>query len=398
VFRTSFIKIALVSGGNIINAAIGFFFLAVVAKSLPLEDFGKYALLTSILLVCVKLIDFGSNSIYVTKYLTNENDVSVTESFHSLKITLLSIVAPLSLIIVNVFFPTNFWISLVFAAGLVAYTMNFTFYAHFQKEEKYTQLILLNTLPAIVKTSAAILVLLNLINLNLLTAFAFFALSIFADIVLIPFLPEGARHFKFNYKHAKTFITKGLPSGFSQLIQEGWPAVNNTITKYMRDFNDVGTFSLANKISNIFALVSLSIFTVLLPKNARLKGEKKAYDIGETILISAAIVLLAILAITVAGFFINTVFGDKFEGSIKVLDILIFASAFSAIHTFMENYFLVENQTKSIFWVNISKIVAFSIGVILLSMKYGNEGLAYANLIASSAALLVTIITIARSR
>lgn len=398
MFRTSFIKIALVSGGNFINAGIGFFYLAVVAKALPLEDFGKYALLTSILLVCVKFIDFGSNSIYVTKFLADENSTSVTESFHTLKLMLLSIVAPLSLVIVNVFFPTNGWLSIIFAAGLIAYTMNFTFYAHFQKEEKYPLLILLNTLPALVKTAAAMLVILNYINLDLITAFAFFTLSIFSDVLLLPFLPKDVWHFKFNIKHIHHFLTKGLPSGFSQLTQEGWPAINNTITKYLRDYNDVGTFSLASKISNIFALISLSIFTVLLPKNARLKGQKKAYDLGETILISLAIILLAILAITFAGLFINRVFGDKFEGSIKVLDILIFSSAFSAIHTFMENYFLVENQNKSILWVNICKITAFIIGVLLLSVNYGNEGLAYANLIAAITALIVTIYSIAKAR
>jgi O-antigen/teichoic acid export membrane protein len=397
VFRTSFIKIAFVSGGNIINAGIGFFFLAVVAKTLSLEDFGKYALLTSILLVCVKLIDFGSNSIYVTKYLANEDDKSITETFHSLKLVLLSIVAFISLGIVNYFFPTNVWLSLIFVAGLIAYTINFTFYAHFQKEEKYTQLILLNTLPALVKTIAAILVLLNIIQLNMVNAFAFFSLSIFADVILFPFLPEGAKHFKFNFTHVRTFIIKGLPSGFSQLIQEGWPAVNNTITKYVRNYNDVGTFSLASKISNIFALVSLSIFTVLLPKNARLKGQKKAYDIGETILISLGIIVLAVLAIAVSGMFIRIVFGEKFEGSIKVLDILIFSSAFSAIHTFMENYFLVENQTKNILWVNISKIVVFLIAALLLSTQFGIEGLAYANLLAATTALIVTGVTIARS-
>ena len=391
MFKSSIKKIIFVSGGNISNAVVGFIFLAIVAKYLPLDDFGKYALLTSLLLVFVKLIDFGSNSVYVTKYIT-DNEETFTENFHSLKILLFAVVAPIALLVINKFFPNDLLLLIIFLVGLIAYTINFTCYAHFQKVEKYTQLILLNSLPALVKIFFAVLIFLGAVKINYVLAFGLFSFSILADIVLIPFLPSEAKTIKFNFNFIWLFIKKGIPSGFSQLVQEGWPALNNTITKLVRNYNDVGSFSLASKISNIFSLISLSVFTVLLPKNAKLKGQKKAYDIKETIVIALAIILLAFIAIAVSGVFIKFVFGTKFEGSLRVLDILIFSSAFSAIHTFAENYFLVENKNRFILYTNVGKLLAFGLTIVIFSKSLGMEGVAYSNLIASIVALVITVV------
>lgn len=396
--KNSLLKIAFVSGGNVANAGLAFIFMAVIAKALPLEEFGRYALITSLLLVFAKLVDFGSNHIYVTKTLTDENPKTITESFHTFKIILFLVVTPISLFTVNKFFPNDINLFLLFLIGLAAYTLNFTLYAHFQRSEKFTHLILLNTIPSIVKVILAFLILFNIVPANLTVAFAVFTFSILTDVIMIPFLPKDYRHFSFNTKHIKMLITKGYPSGVSQLVQESWPAVNNAIARFVRGFADVGIFSLASKISNIFSLLSLSIFTVLLPKNAKLRGKKIKYDLTETVFIALMILGLALFAIVGAEIGISSIFGDKFSGSIKVLDLLIFAAAISAIHTFTENYFLVEEKNSYIFWVNIVKIISFVIPAYFLSNTYGIVGLAVSNLIAAVTALLTTIIFISRNR
>ena len=58
-------KISLVGVGNLLNAGFGLVFLAAAAKALPVQDFGRYAFLTSLLVFMSKIVDFGSNSIFV---------------------------------------------------------------------------------------------------------------------------------------------------------------------------------------------------------------------------------------------------------------------------------------------------------------------------------------------
>ena len=72
--------------------------------------------------------------------------------------------------------------------------------------------------------------------------------------------------------------------GVSLLVSEGWSAIANTITKIYINFANVGIYALADKLSNIFSLISFSIFTVLLPKNAKLKRDQQEYDFKETII------------------------------------------------------------------------------------------------------------------
>jgi O-antigen/teichoic acid export membrane protein len=128
----------------------------------------------------------------------------------------------------------------------------------------------------------------------------------------------------------------------------------------------------------------------MLPKNARLKKENKGYDFKETVFISIGIIILSVLGMIFAEFFLTTLFGEKFAPSIRLLDVLIFANAFTAIHTFMENYFFVEKKTNYILYINLSKLTIFVISVAVLTSYLQLMGLAIANLIASVGALLIT--------
>ena len=68
----------------------------------------------------------------------------------------------------------------------------------------------------------------------------------------------------------------------------------------------------------------------------------------ETIVISLGVILLAVLGIVVSNLIVIPLFGENFRNSLPILYILLFASAFSAINSFMENYFFVENKTMSL--------------------------------------------------
>lgn len=395
MLKNLLIKISFVGVGNIFNAFLGLLFLTAVARTLPVEVFGQYALLTSLLVSLSKIIDFGTNSTFVARSLSEDHDLK--ESFISAKIILFLITLPVSLLILSFFKLTALPILFSFLIGLIAYGINITLFAFFQKAEMFTHAISLNTVPAAIKGLIAILIFLNLLHLDFTQLFVIFSLSMLACSPLYLLLPKQMRPRlggKIDIKNASTILKNTFSPGTSLLITNGWSALSNSLAKITKTFTDVGIFSIADKIANIFSLISLSIFTVLLPKNALRKKNKLSYEFKETTILSILILITAFFAIFASKLFILWFVGDRYKDSILLLDILIFASAITAIHIFIENYFFVEEQTKALLAINGTKLIVFVISSFFLIPIFSLKGLAFSQLISSITALIITILSI----
>jgi len=391
--KKSLKKIIFVGFGNVFNAVLGFAFLSAVAKTLDLESFGKYALITTLLVAVSKIIDFGTNSVYVAESISTE-DKSLINKFYTQKLLLLGISIPISLVLLFILKLNTEKLVLYFILGLVAYAINYTLNAFFQKDEKFIHLVSLNTLPALIKGIFAFLIFSGSIYLNLEQAFMIFSLSIFSGIALIIFLSNEYKKFKFDFSEIKKYLEKCTPAGISLLIYEGWPSIANSIAKISKDFSNVGIFSIAEKIANIMLLGAISIFTVLLPKNARAKKRNEKFDFKEVFIISTFIIVLAFFGTLIARIFVDRFFGDKFSESLPLLGFLIFASAFTSIHTFMEHYFFIEEVTKYIMYINIGKLAIFLTLSYLLVPTMALKGLSLASLISAVIAVIATTIFI----
>jgi O-antigen/teichoic acid export membrane protein len=396
VIKKSLIKISFVGAGNVVNAGLGLFFIAAVARSIGVEDFGRYALITSLLVFLAKVTDFGTNSIFVARSITHSQNL--INRFVTLKVLLFAVALPLSLITLYLLDFTGSHLLLIFILGLVAYTFNFALFGLFQRTENYAALIALNTIPATIKGAFALLMVLGIININFSQAFLIFSGSIMPSIFLAFLLPKEMRVFSFSLEGIKEMFRDIFPAGTSQLIGEGWSALSNSIAKIVGGFFDVGIFSIADKIASVFSLVSLSIFTVLLPNNSKLKKESGRYDFKETVLLAGGVFLVSVLGIAMARPLVPVVFGTEYLGSLPLLDLMIIAGAITAIHTFMENYFYVEGRTWSLFQISFSKLGVFLLGSIILIPAYGIRGIALAQLFSALTALLTTVLIILTAR
>lgn len=392
----SFGKVIFVGSGNIINALLGFAFFAAVARTLDLTSFGKFALLTTLLISISKLIDFGTNSVFVAKSISEENK-NLNSIFLSTKTLLTIITFPLYIIALALLHEITLTIVVILFLGSIAYAINYSLFGFFQKDERYSLLILLNLLPAIIKGVFAGLTFSSVYTPDLIQAVAIFSLSIAASAVLIPFSKDHLK-FKFSLHGITDLINKAYPAGISQIVAESWPTISNAAAKIAGGFSNVGIFSLAQKISHAFALVSLSIFTVLLPKNAGRKKQNLNYDFVETFIISVTILVLSALAIPISHFFVNSFFGSKFQDSLLIINILIFSAAITSIHTFIENFFFVEEKTSYIMYISLGKLTIFLLLCFLLVPIYSLRGLALSDLAASTSAVIITLLMIRRSQ
>ena len=379
--------------GNVFNALLNFTFLSMIAKTLDIESFGKYALLATLLVAVSKIIDFGTNSVYVADSISKD-DNSLLDTFYTLKVILLTISIPISIILLILLKLNSLNIVLYFILGLIAYTINYTLNSFFQKEQKFFHLILLNTFPALIKGIFAILIILNMVVFNLDKAFTVFSLSVFSSAVLWFVLPGEFKKFKFDFSKVREYFKKSAPAGISQLIFEGWPSISNSIAKITNSFSHVGIFAIAEKVANILQLGAISIFTILLPKNAYAKKRNEKYDFKEVFVISILILVLAFFGTFISRYFVSDFFDNKYAMSIPLLALLLFSSAFTSIHNFMENYFFIEEKTNSIMYINVGKLVLFLLISLILVPAYSLRGLAISNLISAMAALIATIIFI----
>lgn len=386
--KKSFVSLSLVGIGNLLNAIFGLILLTAVARSLSLEDFGRYALITSLLVFCARLTDFGSNSTYVANSILEQSED--IKRLIATKIGLFLIAVSISFVLLLIFGFSSVELLLTYMVGLIGYSFSYFLFPIFQKEEKFVLAVGLNTIPATIKATVGGLALMGKISLTLSGAFATFSFPLLGTAIFWLFVPDSFKRIKvtgYSFSELKSLISPGI----AMVVAEGWQAVANALVKYSRDFANVGIFSIANKVATIFALLSYSIFVVLLPKNAREMRSSGKYNFKESIIISAGILTLAMAAMVVGPNLIVVVFGEKFAESVGILNILILASALTSIHTFMENYFYVDKKTHYLAKIALSKLLFFVFLGLVLGTKYGLVGFASASLISAVIAVGITV-------
>ena len=389
-------NISLVSITNLINLGLGVLLFLAVAIKLPKEEFGVYGLLTLLLVSLSKIIDFCSNSTFVSEFIgKGKNYLNELVNFKILAFVFTVLLSFLILKYVNKI--TDIQIVVSFTLGLFFYGVNYLLFALFQKDEEFIKASLLNFFPALIKGAFGVLIIFDMFKINLTNSFQIFSLSMIASAFLLPLKFQDLKKFQFNF-NIKHFISNFYLAGMSQIINESWNTISNQILKLIRSLTDLGTFSLASKLSNVFSVISYSIYTVILASNAKRKKESLGYNLYESLILGLFLLLLASVGSIISPLFFNAVFGNKFNESILIFSVLLFSQAFASIHKFLDNYFFIEEKSKTLFLLTNIKLVLFVTLSYFLTSTYGLIGLATADLISSITITIVTFIYIIKNR
>ena len=386
--KDSLKNISLVSVTNLVNLGFGLVLFLAVATKLSKEEFGIYGLLTLLLVSFSKLIDFGSNSNYVTEFISkNKQYLNELVSFKIYAFFFAAFLSVVVLIFLNQISQVEILSS--FTLGLFFYGVNYTLFALFQRDEEFIKASLLNFIPATIKLCFGSVVLLELITINLSQAFIIFSLSMAGSLFFVFFKYKELKEvkLKLNVKH---FVRNFYLAGFSQTINESWSTISNQILKILKSLADLGTFSLASKLSNVFSIISFSIYTVILTSNAKRRRDETGYNIKESLILGLFLIFLATVGSIIAPYFFKLIFDDKFDDSIIIFSILIFSQAFTSIHKFLDNYFFIEEKSVTLLKITSTKLVFFIILSIILTSSYGIVGLAFADLIVSISTTIFT--------
>jgi len=153
------------------------------------------------------------------------------ETFIYAKIVLTLIASFIGLIILKFMGLFNPVLGMILIGGIVSYGLIYALYAFYQREEKYSLLVLLYTIPALIKALFAGLFHFQVLQTSVELAGAVFALSIMAGGLLL-IKENPLKGFKISLKkNPLKLIKEAWPAGISQTITESWPALSNSIAK-----------------------------------------------------------------------------------------------------------------------------------------------------------------------
>lgn len=148
---------------------------------------------------------------------------------------------------------------------------------------------------------------------------------------------------------------------------------------------DLGVYSVAGRLQNIFVLLVSSFPALLLPKVSEIDTIQKYKNYWKTIkkmtlflIISWAIIFI------LSPFIVGILFGKDYEGSVKIFQILLLAS-FPLILTISIKYiFLSMGKTYLLVFICLTDTLTISTFVPLFCKRFGLIGAAYSVVITMS--------------
>ncbi len=382
-------NLIVVGFGNLINALGGFIFLYAAAKTLNLHDFGIYSLIIAIFILSAKFTELGTTSSFVA--LSIKEEINYKKSLIYLKFMQTVCVAVLIFPILYFYNLLNINILVAILLGFLGYAINDYIFSIFQLFEKFELTVLTNALPSLFKALSALYIL-SLREVRLEQVLLLYFISLLTSALFAPLTRKLNLTRKIEVSSGiKKLAKNGFPGGISYALNLAIPAINSNAIALLGTIESVGMFSLAEKISSIFSLASNSIFTVILPKNARETKYGPSFRYKETAILSFFIIVSAGIMIVINKPVLFFLFGNKFLSSVKILNLLVISASINAITMFLDNYFYIFEKTKTLLKLNFVKIILLIILGSLFFLKMGLIGMAYANILTMIIVLFLTI-------
>ncbi|MES2372499.1 MAG: flippase [Bacteroidota bacterium] len=229
--------------------------------------------------------------------------------------------------------------------------------------------------------------------------------GLFAMIFLLYKYQKEKNIFIWKYKNyqALYLLKKCWPLMLASIVVTLYMKVDQIMLGAMKGVREVGEFSAAVKISEMFFFIPIAISTSFLPELARLYKEvsmteylRKIQFFFDVIFITA--IIIAVPVSLFANFFVHTLYGNAYTqtGTILIIHIWSLIPVFMGLAS--SQFLIVENLEKIAFYrTALGLIVNIALNCIFIP-RFGGIGAAYATLISYFVATFFLIMLFKRTR
>lgn len=399
---------SLVIISNILAQLLNFFVVMIITRVLSVDEYGKYAILNTILSLATDLSDMGMNSSvtkFVAEYYQNDRKYEKTIILYAVRKKLCNSALVILLMMCSSRFIANYFIhdeSYTVYVAIVSFCIGFTLISSMNKAIfQGRQIYKLYLYSIIIDTVTYVVFIFLLYKFNRLNVFSIIISNILRMLIsmITSSLMVGINIGEiFSYSIDNQDIIKKFSSFSKWMVL--WAIFANLqsradviLLSRLTTIEQVSYYEVANKLTKPILLVLSAYSTVMNPIYAQLKSKQELKKkVIQTAKFIVFISICLIVACFLSGPIVNTLFGYKYNMSIVPLRIMLISLIFfiwtvpynSALYAINKPYIFALAAGIGLF-INI-------IGDYAFLPKYGAIGAAMTYFIAQLESFLVAYI------
>jgi len=387
-FRKYFANTSWLLGERIIRMVISLFVGIYVARYLGPERFGLLSYSISFVWLFSSLASFGLNNILVRELVQSPKQRNnLLGTVFWLKVFGTFVMAT-AITVVLLFFEEDqqtYWMIALIALGYLFQTLNvIELYFQAQVQSKFAvlaqvaQMLIISLFKIyLIWIQAELIWFAFALMLDQAVAAVLFLIMYRWKIDLFPF-------FIFNWKRAKKLMDGAWPLIFSGMMVLLYMKIDQIMLKEMLDTKAVGVYAAAVKLCEAWYFIPSAIMASLFPaiiesrKENEYIYEKKVQRLYELMVWGSLLVAIPISFL--ADWFIQVLYGAKFQEAAVVLKIYIWTFVFVSLGVASSHWLVAENLERyALVRSFLGAILNISINWYLIPI-YGISGAAYATL------------------
>lgn len=331
-----------VLSGNIVAQGIGFLTIVLISRDLGVEQYGIFSLLVAIFTISVQVSDFGVSTSYVkyiSAHLPKAREIFITVILSKVALSFLVIVILYisSSLISEFFFATVQYTKIIelIAVAILFHSFFGVIVSHFQAVQNFKIFSYLKVAHNILKLLGISIVSLCFSQEKHLEYF----ILVYVFVVTFLIFVVGLKNYKlfvsikqFHFGHFIEIYKLGSWVFLSSLAVMVIMRLDIMMLQKMSSAVEVGYYSVAMNLAMIFPLITASLVTTLLPKMEEFLQRNSIEEYVLKILSKAKYVIVILLFFEILSpFIVSFLFGDDYEDSISVFQILLVAFTFGVI-------------------------------------------------------------------
>lgn len=376
---------------------IGFAYFIFLARSLSIDVFGRYNLVTSVMIIFSFLPDVGIGLVVVREIAKKTYDIPSLLGNTFIVTSVMSVVT--ILIVMGFGLTAGFSNEVIFLLFISSITLLISqirsiplFYFDGMEDMGYSAILkALNSL--FITAFGAVGFILGFGLSGVITGFLIGSIISFV-ITWIVFLAKRIKiSFKFDKKISKHLIYNGLPLGIAAFSALVYSNIDGIMLERLLSEKALGLYSSANKFGpTLIQLLNVPFMVAVYPVLSRLSREDKVRFQKAIFKSLGAVVVWSVPASVGVALFagiIPIIFGERYAAGIPILRVLIFFVPFASLSALLYKVLIVINKQN---WYLIVSILGVSVNIalnLILIPKMSIMGAAVAT-VATQAILFIT--------